>query len=144
MKTIAAGLILFVTLLLGGCAGGPKYDEVASSFPPLSPDQGRIFFYRSSNMFGAAIQPAVMLNGEEVGQSVPGGFFFVDRASGNAEVLLSTEVDRKLTFVLEPGQERYVAMSVTLGVIVYRVFPELVSPEVGRAAIRELSYTGGG
>ena len=137
---------LFVVLaaaVLAGCASGPKYSEAVSSFPALQPGHGRIWFYRSGIMFGAGIQPDVMLNGTKVGDSVPGGFFFVDRPPGNYEVLLSTEVERKVTFTLEPRQERYVRMTVGLGVVVYRVFPELADPVEGDKEIRDLSYIGG-
>jgi hypothetical protein len=93
-------------------------------------------------MFGAGIQPDVMLNGARVGDSTPGGFFFIDRPAGNFEVLLSTEVERKVTFTLAPKEERYVRMTVGLGVIVYRVYPELVDPAEALKEIVELSYTG--
>ena len=128
--------------LLGGCATGPKYGEVKQSIPSLKQAEGRIFFYRSGNPFGSAIQPSVMLNGNKVGDSAPGGFFFVDTKPGPMEVTLSTEVDRKATFTLTAGQVRYVRMSVGLGVIVYRVYPELVDDSVGQGEIAGLSYTG--
>ena len=131
-----------IALSLSACASGPKYAEVQSSLPALDPAKGRIYFYRSSNIFGSGIQPSVMLNGSKVGDSVPGGFFFMDREPGNYEVLLSTEVDRKLTFTLAKGQEQHVRMSVTLGVIVYRVFPELVDTTTAKQEIRDLSYIG--
>jgi len=128
--------------LLTGCATGPKYEEVRGGFPTVPADQGRIYFFRSSNPFGSGIQPSVMLNGEKVGDPQPGGFFFVDRAPGNCEVNLTTEVDKKLTFTLEPRQEQYVRMSVGLGVIVYRVYPELVDKKTGEEELKGLSYTG--
>lgn len=130
-------------VLLSACASGPKYTEVEKTFPRLAAGQGRIWFYRSGTMFGAGIQPDVLLNGAKVGDSVPGGFFYVDRPVGNYEVLLSTEVERKVTFTLEPRQERYIRMTVSLGVIVYRVYPELVDPAEGRREIIDASYTGG-
>ena len=128
--------------LLTGCATGPKYEEVRGGFATLPADQGRIYFFRSSNPFGSGIQPSVMLNGEKVGDSQPGGFFFVDRAPGNYEVNLTTEVERKLTFTLESGQEQYVRMSVGLGVLVYRVYPELVDKKTGEEELKGLSHIG--
>jgi hypothetical protein len=142
MRAMSSMVFVVTLLFLSGCASGPKYSEVAASFPGIKSGEGRIYFYRDANVFGSAIQPDVQLNGEAVGSSIPGGFFFVDRAPGDYEAVLSTEVDRKLTFVLASGEEKYVKMSVTLGVIVYRVFPELVDPDIGRVAIRDLSYTG--
>lgn len=129
-------------LALIGCATGPKYTEVKSSIPALSPDSGRIYFYRSGNMFGSGIQPSVKLNGLVVGESKPGGFFYVDVPPADYEVVLSTEVDKKLTFSLEKQQEKCVRMSVGLGVIVYRVYPELIEPAVCNTEIQDMSYTG--
>lgn len=140
LKLLVAAMFL---ALLSACASGPKYAEVAASFPQISADQGRIWFYRSGIMFGAGIQPSVMLNGVKVGDSVPGGFFYIDRPAGNHEVLLSTEVERKVTFTLAPRQERHIKMTVGLGVIVYRVYPELADPAEADKDIRELSYIGG-
>ena len=141
-KTIRSLLAAVSLALLSACASGPKYAEVASTFPQLAAGQGRIWFYRSGVMFGAAIQPDVMLNGAKVGESVAGGFFYVDQAPGNHEVLLSTEVERKVTFTLEPRQERYIRMTVGQGVIIYRVYPELVDPVEGSKEILEASYIG--
>jgi hypothetical protein len=126
-----------------GCATGPKFTEVKSSIPTLNPDSGRIYFYRPTNMgIGSGIRPDVQLNGKVVGQSKAGGFFFVDAAPGDYEVMLSTEVDKKLTFILDKGQERCVRMAVGLGVIVYRVYPELADKPQCDSEIAELSYIG--
>ena len=99
---------LLLPLVLAACATGPKLSEMKSSIPTLSPEQGRIYFYRSGSAFGAAVQPSILLNGIVVGESKPGGFFFVDQAAGNKEVSTSTEVEKKLSFTLDPGQTRYV------------------------------------
>jgi hypothetical protein len=142
-NTIRSLLAVLALALLSACASGPKFGEVEKTFPQVAAGQGRIWFYRSGIMWGAGIQPSVNLNGVQVGDSVPGGFFYVDRPAGNYEVLLSTEVDRKLTFTLEPLQERYIRMTVGLGAIIYRVYPELIDPAEARKEIVELSYTGG-
>lgn len=143
MQTLQRLVAVFATVLLAaGCATGPSYKEVQSTLPKVTASQGRIYFYRSAQPFGSGIQPSVMLNGQKVGDSKPGGFFFVDRAPGSYEVLLSTEVERKLSLTLASGEERYVRMAVGLGVIVYRVYPELVDAATGRAEIQDLSYTG--
>ncbi len=85
---------------------------VASTFPSLAPQKGRIYFYRSSAM-GAAVRPDIELNGEKAGTATPHGSYFVDRDSGTYEVTAATE--KKLTFVLEPGQERYVRLKIQMG-----------------------------
>lgn len=139
VKLLSLGMLV---LLAAGCATGPKYAEIKSSIPGLSPDNGRVVFYRSGTMFGSGIQPNVNLNGKVVGESKPGGFFYLDVPPGDYEVVLSTEVDKKLTFKLEKQQQRCVRMTVGLGVIVYRVYPELVDPAVCDSEMQTLSYTG--
>jgi hypothetical protein len=133
---------LFFALLFSACASGPKMSEMASSIPALKPDQGRVYFYRSSSMLGAAMQPTINLNGTAVGESKPGGFFFVDTRPGPMEVATSTEVERKLTFTLAAGQTRYVRTVVGFGVMVGRVYPELVDNPTGEKEIADAGYTG--
>jgi len=69
--------------------------------------------------------------------------FFVDRDPGDIEVVTGSEVEKKLTFTIEAGDTRYVRMAVGLGVIVYRIIPELVDAPVARHEMAELTYTGG-
>ena len=130
-------------LVIAGCATGPKLAEVQSTIPPVRSGRGRIWFYRSGSAFGSGIQPSVLLNGEKIGDSVPGGVFYRDVSPGDYNVLLSTEVDRRLTFTVASGGERFVRMSVSLGVLIYRVYPELVDAVEARGEIASLAFTGG-
>jgi hypothetical protein len=135
-------LILFVAAGVLSCAtSGPKYSEMMDSIPPLNSEKGRIYFYRVS-VIGAAVQPDVLLNGQVVGQAVPNGFFYVDTHAGNCEIVTQTEVERKLSFNLGMGEPRYVRLNVSLGVLVARVFPELVDQEVGESEMAKLHYIG--
>jgi hypothetical protein len=126
-------------LLLSGCASGAKYAEVVSTIPALTPSQGRIYFYRPS-AFGAAVQPDISLNGQKVGTAKPHGFYFVDRAPGNYEVSTATETENKLTFTLEPGQERFVRLRIQMGVFVGRIVPELVDRAEAQKELKDMSF----
>ena len=138
--TIRTMLLTAALLLpLSGCATGAKYTEVASTLPPLAPSQGRIYFYRPS-AFGAAVQPAINLNGQKVGTAKPHGFYFVDRAPGNYEVTAATETEKKLTFTLEPNQERFVRLRIQMGVMVGRIVPELVDKADAERELGKLSF----
>lgn len=128
-------------LMLSACASGVKFTEMNPSTMPIDQDSGRIFFYRTT-VLGAALHPDIRLNGTKVGDSVPQGFFYVDRPPGNYEVVTSTEVDRKVTFVLEKGQTRFVKFSVSMGFFVGHVYGELVDSAVGLEEIKECKYTG--
>lgn len=136
------GLLLVLAVALTGCASGPKFTEVKSSIPTIGANKGRIYFFRSNSLVGSAIQPSVTLNGEKVGDSVPGGFFFVDRTPGNYEVSMSTEIERKASFTLEQGQTRYIRMTIGFGILAGRVHPELVDASQAETELLESSYIG--
>ena len=126
-------------LVLSGCATGPKYTEVISTIPALAPSQGRIYFYRPSAL-GTAVQPDINLNGQKVGTAKPHGFYFVDRAPGNYEVSAATETEKKLTFTLEPRQERFVRLKIQMGLLVGRIVPELVDRAEAEGELKDLSF----
>ena len=130
-----------VALTISACASGITFTELNPSTMPKDQDSGRIFFYRTS-VFGAALQPDIRLNGTKVGDSVAQGFFYVDRPPGNYEIVTSTEVDRKVTFVLEKAQTRFVKFSVSMGFFLGHVYGELVDPAVGLEEIKECKYAG--
>lgn len=130
---------LLPVVLLSACATGMAYKDARASFPALSPEQGRIWFYRSS-AFGAALQPDVYLNGQKVGTAKPHGVYFVDRSPGSYEVSTTTEVEKKLTFTLEKGQQRFVRFVAGFGLVVGRVYPELIDPKTAEEEIQDLAY----
>jgi hypothetical protein len=139
LKLAAAGACAVV---LAGCASGIKHKDMESSIPSLKAGDGRIYFLRSSSMFGAAIQPDIRLNGKVVGSSKPGGFFFVDRPAGNYTAATSTETEKSASFVLAAGETKYLRTSPSFGVLVGRVVVELETPEKARAELPSLSYIG--
>jgi len=142
MKLHAITTLVVAALCTGCAATGVKHQDMAASIPTLNSEKGRIYVYRDASFVGAAIQPAVMLNGVKVGVSQPGGFFYVDSPAGNQELSCSTEVERKLIFTLEKGEEKYVKTSIGFGVLVGRVIPDLVDKEKAKQEIKDLSFTG--
>lgn len=128
--------------LAAGCASGPRFDTVEKSFAAIPPGKARIFIYRATSL-GAGIQPDVLVNGSVVGKSEGNGIFYIDRDPGKIEVATTSEVERKLTFTIAAGETRYVRCAVGLGVLVYRIIPELVSEEEARKEIHDLAYSGG-
>ena len=134
------GLFVLLTFLAGCAAMGPKMSEVKSTIPALGNDQGRIYFYRTSSIFGAAISADLRVNGDVVGRSTRGSFFFVDRPAGNYEVASSTETEKKVTFALSGGETKYVRTYVGLGILVGRVIPELVNADQAEKEMADLAY----
>jgi hypothetical protein len=141
---ITRSLLAFaaITFLATGCATGMKHSEVAAKMPGLKDGEGRVYFYRSSSMFGAAVQPDIKMNGEAVGTSQPGGFFFIDRPAGTYQVSAATEVERSLSLSLAPKEVKYVRSSPAFGVLVGRVQFELVEPTQAEKELTDLAYTG--
>lgn len=58
------------------------------------------------------------------------------------EVSTATEVEKKLTFMLEAGQTRYVRTVIGLGVIAGRAYPELVDNATAEKEMADSSYFG--
>lgn len=140
LKFAALGAL---ALLVGGCAAtGAKYGEVAAGMAAPKAGEGRIYFLRSSSMFGAAMQPDIRLDGQVVGTSKPGGFFFVDRRAGSHTASAATETEKVVTFVLAAGETKYIRSSPQMGIVVGRVVLELETPQKALAELPELSYTG--
>jgi len=135
-------IVVFIFTVLSGCASGPQFKDIQSSIAQAKPGTGRIYFYRPGKMFGAGIQPKVWLNGGIIGKSTPGGFFYVDQEPGDCTVSMTSEVEKALTFTIDEGQTRYVRLSVGLGVVVYRVFPELKDESEALPEIQTMSYIG--
>lgn len=125
MKHLMMTMALVSVLSITGCATGARFEEHMQAAAAEQTGNGRIFFYRPGKFVGAGVQPKVYLNGEVVGQARPGGFFFVDRPPGDYEVSLKTEAEKTLAFSLAADEKKYVRLTTGLGVIVYRLRPEL-------------------
>jgi hypothetical protein len=137
-------LFLAAGLALVGCASGPKLGDLKEKIPRLTPDRGRVYFYRNALLgFGSAIQSDIKLNGENVGKCEANGVFFIDLPPGDYHVSVASEVERTLNFALEKGEEKFVRCYlkpnfVTTGHLIV----ELVDPTEARDEMRELAYTG--
>jgi hypothetical protein len=131
---------LFASLLVS-CATGPKFSTMQIDMTSKNPEMGRIFFYRTTSL-GAALRPDVLLNNEKIGESIAKGFFYIDRPAGEYTVVTSTEVTRKVSFVLEKGQTRYIKFNVSMGFFVGHVYGELVDESVALEELKGCSYAG--
>ncbi|MCW5670408.1 MAG: DUF2846 domain-containing protein [Hydrogenophaga sp.] len=141
----AVALALLAAALLSGCAAsGHSYGAVSSALPPLTDKACRVFFYRTDSMFGAAMQPEILLDGQRVGKSQPGGFFYVDTHPGRHLATSQTENEARLEFDIEPGQTMYVASSITFGVLVGRIQLNLQPEALALSELSPLRYTGVG
>jgi hypothetical protein len=103
--------------------------------------EGRVYFYRTS-LLGAAVQPGIDLNGKHIASCAPGGVSVADAPPGNYEAYVATEVEHKLTFTLDAGEEKFVRCYISMGFFVGHGNVELVDPKEAREDIDGLSFTG--
>lgn len=132
-------------LMLTGCAAtGASYESVSQALPTLSATEGRVFFYRSASMVGAALQPEIRMDNQVVGKSQPGGFFYVDTRPGRHLASSQTEVEERLEFDVKAGETVYVASSIGFGLLVGRVQLNLRPESMAIAEMSSLRFTGSG
>jgi hypothetical protein len=112
------------------------------TLPSIPSGQGRIIFFRGTSALGSAVGADVHLNDTVVGRSAVGTFFFVDRDPGNFEVTCATEMKHKLTLALSPQETKYIQTTVTMGVFVGQIWPNLVDEKTALADIKDCTYTG--
>jgi hypothetical protein len=131
--------VLLSALFLCSCATGPKFSDVEHRLAPSRSDAARIYIYRLSALLGAAIQPAVLLDGRRVGASVPGGVFFVDVEPGKHVVSIKSDDELILPVTAVAGRVYYVRMMVEPSTWTTNVRPVLVEEDIGQHEIRSLS-----
>lgn len=138
MNRLASLSLAALLVLVSGCASGPGFKSVSASFPPVAAGSARIFFYRNANLgAGAAVRPDVNLNGEKIGNAIPGGFFYVDRPPGDYQVTTTTELKKSLTFHVDAGQVRYVRLGLSPGLMVAHISPELIEAQKAQPEIEK-------
>ena len=141
MNTFRRLLLTLCVVAVAGCASGPKFSEMQSKIPTLKASEGRIYVYRDS-LLGAAIVPAVYVNGVEVGRSLSNSFFFIDRAPGEYKVSATTEVEKSVSLALAAGESKFVKVSIGMGLFAGRPNFELMNEASARTALQSLSYSG--
>lgn len=136
MKKLTKTIVLVVGLavIVTGCASGPKFSDYRFTVSAPVTGNGRIWFYRPSAL-GVAVQPAVKLDGEAVGNAVSHGFFHVDTPPGIHEVSVTTEWTHKTSLTVTPNVDSYVRLEMMLGLFVGHVIPKEV-PEA--QAVKEM------
>ncbi|CAB3630563.1 DUF2846 domain-containing protein [Achromobacter pestifer] len=142
LKVLAVAVVATV---LAGCAGG-KFEALESRIPPIAQGNGRIYFYQPQPSNLASTQQKLRVNNDVVGRNKPASFFYVDRPAGSYVVTNLYWTGDGVSFMLEPGQTRYVRiMAESLGSTgaVGKLTMQLVDPaELAEHEMRGLRYWG--
>lgn len=136
------GMLAVIVVLQGCAAVGPKGAEMAKQLNDIPAGHGRVIFYRSSSIAGAAVQPDIKLDGQVVGQSRPGGFFYVDASPGKHTASASTEVTATVDIPVVGGQTHYVRSAIGFGIAIGRVTLSVEGMVSAKGELLTLSYTG--
>jgi hypothetical protein len=126
---------VLIVLMMAACATLPSLNQQAAAFPALETGQARVYFYRTSAAGGAS-EPAVLLNGQQVGDATPRSVFLRDVAPGKYSVT-TTMTSRIVTFDVAAGDKKYVRLVYGSS---FNTYPELVDSATGEAESSQLSY----
>ncbi len=105
---------------------------------PPAAGHGRLYFYRPDNSLFPAIRPAVIVNGQKVGDSVAGEAFYRDAFPGRYEIFLTGDDNEPVTVLLDEGQTRYVRTSIAITWLGPRLSAQLVEGEQGQEELSDL------
>jgi len=136
---------------LGGCSTAPSMQPIA--VPPVPAGLARFYVLRDPTFYDSQAWTAVSLNGDVVGSSAPGTFFYRDVAPGTYNVEARSDKlypDQMKTVVVKPGAATFVKVynlphwgqsarqwtGTTFTV-------EIIDPAIGQAEIGRLQLTPG-
>jgi hypothetical protein len=127
--------------VLSGCATVPTADKAESTklkqFAEPAEGMAGVYVYRDNSSVGAALKKDVYINGDCVGETAPGVFFY-QQVSGNQEHTISTESEfsaNDLTLYTEEGRNYFVQQYIKLGVFVGGAALEQVEEQTGKAEV---------
>jgi hypothetical protein len=142
-RKLACVVAICVVLPLGGAyARGPLYSDHHASEPAVSPDAGRIYFYRESSLAGVLVESSIKVDGVAVGQSSSGEYFYVDRPPGTYTISATTEKEEDLSVTLAAGQTVYVRTHPAIGLFIGHIIPEIVNEDRGLSEIKDTHFAG--
>ncbi|CZF81252.1 hypothetical protein GCE9029_02497 [Grimontia celer] len=144
MKKVVS-LALFAAIALSGCATVPTVSDAdtnaAKQFnPPASSDNAGIYVYRIDSPVGAALKKDVFIEGECIGETAPGVFFYHE-VLGGGQVKVSTESEfspNDLLVDTEKGQLYFVEQYIKMGAFVGGAGVELVDEATGKEEVSKL------
>ena len=140
-KAMFISAVSALCALVAGCASGPKVSESGAIKQTVPNGKSQIIVYRTS-LLGAAVQPAVLLDGRRIGACAPNGAFNAFVSPGPHQLSATTEVTETINVNAPAGRTAYVKCSIWFGFFIGRPAWEEVPPSIGANEIQSLSFTG--
>jgi len=148
--TSAFFTLVLVCLGLAGCASVPLESAEASrrakEFSAPAEGHSGVYVYRTDTIKGSALKKDVWIDGNCIGESAKGVFFYIE-VEGDREHTLATESEfspNLLQVFMEAGKNYFIRQYIKLGVFVGGADLVLVDPERGRSAVETLSLAASG
>ncbi|WP_372661531.1 DUF2846 domain-containing protein [Hydrogenophaga sp.] len=130
---------LLVSLSLVGCAsvpmGAPHLDAAAKTFQAPA-DKAGIYVYRNESM-GAAVKMDVIIDGQNIGETVAKTYFYKEVAPGKHTVASKAENTDTVEVDLKPGTLAFIWQEVKMGVMFARTKLHLVGEQEGKKGVLE-------
>ncbi|MFC3284475.1 DUF2846 domain-containing protein [Litchfieldella rifensis] len=135
------GLLLLAALVVSGCASVPmgsnEKDMALKQFPAPPEAMAGLYVYRDS-FVGKALKKTVSLDGEILGETANGVYFYEVISPGEHTVSTESEFsDNTLSFVADVDKNYFVRQYIKMGVFVGGAGLEMVEEEKGMTAVQE-------
>lgn len=137
--------IAISAIFLAGCSSVPmepkEETKAAQNFNAPSSEKSGIYIYRKDTIVGAAIKKDVLIDGECVGETAKGVFFYQE-VDGNQSHTISTESEfsnNDLTINTNTGQLYFFEQYIKMGVFVGGAGIQQVNEMEGKENILELN-----
>ncbi|EPR4991599.1 DUF2846 domain-containing protein [Vibrio navarrensis] len=137
-KLILCSVVLAV---LSGCASVPTADKEATNQAKqfAAPTEGKagVYVYRIDTPIGAALKKDVRIDGECIGETAAGVFFYHE-VDGNKDHIVSTESEfspNELSLYTEQGRLYFVQQYIKMGAFVGGADVVLVDESLGKQEV---------
>lgn len=138
-----------LSLLFAGCASVPMANKSlsvsAKQFNPPAQEKSGIYIFRDS-ILGAALKKDLWVDGKCLGESASRVFFFTE-VDGEKEHTIATESEfspNTVTLFTKGGVNYYIRQYIKIGAFVGGANLEVVDPDVGQEAIKNLEMAEAG
>jgi len=134
MRQVAMALMLLTAALLTGCgASGPSFRKI----DPVASGQGVVYIYRQPAGLGMGVHGTVRANGKAITDVKNGGYYPYVGPPGNVKFEVRTEATNEATINVESGVEKYLKVTVGMGLFVGHLHLTEVAPDIGKKEITE-------
>ena len=133
-----------VTVFLSGCASVPMVSDAESNkmkeFRAPTENNAGIYVYRDNSSVGGALKKDIWIDGECIGMTAPGVFFYHE-VEGDKDHVVSTESEfspNDLTVNTKAGELYFIQQYIKMGVFVGGANLKQVDSATGKAEVSKI------